>query len=54
MTPLMYAAQLGDASLVSELLQGGAVISLTNHQGHTAARLAQDKGFPAIAATFGV
>nr|XP_045609892.1 ankyrin repeat and SAM domain-containing protein 3-like [Procambarus clarkii] len=50
MTPLMYAAQLGDATIVSLLLRGGAVVSLTNHQGHTAGRIAQDAGFPDIAA----
>lgn len=45
----MYAAQLGDATMVSALLRGGAVVCLTNHQGHTAARIAQDSDFPAIA-----
>lgn len=49
MTPLMYGAQLGDCSIVTALLKGGAVFSLTTHQGHTAARIAQDAGFPAVA-----
>lgn len=51
MTPLMHAARLGDAGMVEVLLQAGASTALTNHQGHTAARVAQDAGFPAIAAT---
>ena len=51
MTPLMHAARLGDAGTVEVLLRAGASTTLTNHQGHTAARVAQDAGFPAIAAT---
>lgn len=51
MTPLMHAAKLGDAGMVEVLLRAGASTTLTNHQGHTATRVAQDAGFPAIAAT---
>ncbi|KAG0720047.1 Ankyrin repeat and SAM domain-containing protein 3 [Chionoecetes opilio] len=51
MTPLMHAARQGDTSMVEVLLGAGASALLTNHQGHTAARVAQDAGFPAIAAT---
>ncbi|XP_045132282.1 ankyrin repeat and SAM domain-containing protein 3-like [Portunus trituberculatus] len=51
MTPLMHAARLGDAGTVEVLLRAGASTTLTNHQGHTAARVAQDAGFPGIAAT---
>jgi len=50
MTPLMYAAQMGDAGLVKALLQKGSATSLTTHQGHTAARIAQDAGFHEVAA----
>ncbi|KAK7082237.1 Ankyrin repeat and SAM domain-containing protein 3 [Halocaridina rubra] len=49
MTPLMYAAQMGDANLVTTLLQKGALTSLTTYQGHTATRIAQDAGFKDIA-----
>lgn len=50
MTPLMYGAQHGNSSIVTTLLKGGALVSLTTHQGHTAARIAQDADYHAIAA----
>lgn len=50
MTPLMYAAKMGDIGLVKALLQKGAATSLTTHQGHTAARIAQDACFYEVAA----
>ncbi|XP_042873953.1 ankyrin repeat and SAM domain-containing protein 3-like isoform X2 [Penaeus japonicus] len=50
MTPLMYGAQRGDISTVTALLKAGAVVSLTTHQGHTAARIAQDADCPNVAA----
>ncbi|KAK3852870.1 hypothetical protein Pcinc_040555 [Petrolisthes cinctipes] len=49
LTPLMYTSQLGDAVLAVTLVKAGAVVSLTNHQGHTAARIARDAGYPAVA-----
>jgi ankyrin repeat protein len=49
-TPLMTAAAWGREAVVKLLLERGADPALTNRAGKDAARLAEEAGYPAIAA----